>query len=298
MLSSRTFLALLLLALTSSVTVAADPTPIHQHTGIRLDTDDPPPDPANRRLWFLRGGSGPCVVLIHALGGDDSEWAVDGTRLTANHQVLVVDLPGHGKSKAPPLPIHLDDMASQVDGLMREQGCAPAVVVGHSIGGTIAAHLAAMDPGIVRGLVVVDSVLAAFPFAGEKERDAFVADLKRNRRATLDKFYGPIANKSQVKKLVDGAMKVDPQVLVGLLWAASTEPLGPRAAAIRVPTLLMASSLLIDHATPQPAQLAKMGFTMPKVRVEEFPASKHWLLWDEPAHFAKALDAFLAEVER
>ncbi len=285
----------MLCTVTSAVVARADaPRPGGR---IRLDSDEPAPDYALRTLWFLRGGRGPCVVFLHSLGSDDSEWSAEGTRLSATHEVLVIDLPGHGKSVAP-ATIDLDAVAGQVSGLMREQGCAPAVVVGHSIGGLIAAHVAARDPSAVSGLVVVDSELTPYPFASAKERDTFAAKLRRAHRATLDAFYGRLSQHAQTKQLVDQAMKVDPKVLVGYLWAASSQRLGARATAIKAPTLLMASSFMIDDKVSVPARLAALGFTMPHARLEPFAKSKHWLMWDEPEHFDKVLDAFLQENDR
>ncbi len=101
-------------------------------------------------------GSGPPVLLVHGQPGlgTDWEWVVE--RLLADHRVITPDRPGYGESG--PRALSMGDNAEALAGLLVERRAAPAVVVGHSYGGGIAALLAARHPELVRGLVLLGSV--------------------------------------------------------------------------------------------------------------------------------------------
>src|SRR5436190_22276949 len=81
--------------------------------------------------WF-EGGAGRPILLLHGFGGAASNWTLVAPRLLHLGRVLIPDLPGHGGSSGLPAPPEtLDPFADRVAELLD----APAVVVGHSLGG-------------------------------------------------------------------------------------------------------------------------------------------------------------------
>lgn len=51
-----------------------------------------------REVAYVVGGEGPAVLLIHGIGGDWRTWEPVLAGLARQHQVVAVDLPGHGGS--------------------------------------------------------------------------------------------------------------------------------------------------------------------------------------------------------
>jgi len=103
-----------------------------------------------------RGGGDP-VLLIHGTGGNVWD-PLPGMLAAAGHRVINYDRRGFGSSTHPAikdLPRHTADAAGLLDGL----NAAPAIVVGHSMGGVIALDLAARHPDLVRALVLVEPPL-------------------------------------------------------------------------------------------------------------------------------------------
>ena len=93
-------------------------------------------------LAFDRAGAGPLLVLLHPLGADRHVWAPVMERLTAERDVIAVDLPGFGEStplngSGPPTPAAL--AAAVAEALPDE----PYHVAGNSLGGWVALELAA-----------------------------------------------------------------------------------------------------------------------------------------------------------
>jgi pimeloyl-ACP methyl ester carboxylesterase len=108
------------------------------------------------RVQALVGGppDAPALVLLHGLGGSRSNWAFLAPELARTRRVLVVDLPGHGRSSALPAAPGLGPYADRVAKLLEEEGLAPADVVGHSFGGLVGIRLAVRRPELVRSLVL------------------------------------------------------------------------------------------------------------------------------------------------
>lgn len=110
-----------------------------------------------RRLSYAVGGEGSPLVLVHGLGGTIENWRALAPPLAARHRVLVPDLPGHGRAEALPEAPDIDPYADAVLALAEAENAAPAVWVGHSLGGLVGLRAAARRPDAVRGLVLAAS---------------------------------------------------------------------------------------------------------------------------------------------
>ncbi|WP_445149653.1 alpha/beta fold hydrolase [Baekduia sp. Peel2402] len=95
-------------------------------------------------LHYLRSGSGPPYLLIHGLGGEACVWEPVLAGLEPHHEVVALDLPGFGRSRALPDDVTPTPraLAAAVAGLMDELGLATAHVAGNSLGGWVALELA------------------------------------------------------------------------------------------------------------------------------------------------------------
>jgi pimeloyl-ACP methyl ester carboxylesterase len=105
-------------------------------------------------LRYLVGGEGDPVVLVHGLGGAASNWLALAPLLLGDSRLLVPELPGHGGSESLPVAPNLNAYADRVGLLAARERFAPAVFVGHSLGGAVALRLAIRRPELVKGLVL------------------------------------------------------------------------------------------------------------------------------------------------
>jgi pimeloyl-ACP methyl ester carboxylesterase len=94
---------------------------------------------------------GPPVVLLHALGSSMHTWAAF-TKVLPRH-AIALDLPGHGTSPRTG-DYTFTAMADAV--LAALDGHDEVDLVGHSLGGAVAMHVAMREPGRVRRMVVED----------------------------------------------------------------------------------------------------------------------------------------------
>jgi pimeloyl-ACP methyl ester carboxylesterase len=105
----------------------------------------------------LEGGEGPPVVLLHGPGEFAALWARVIPELVTAHRVIVPDLPGHGASAMPDGRLDADRVLAWLGELIEEACPSPPVLVGHLLGGAVAARFAGDRGGRVSRLVLVDT---------------------------------------------------------------------------------------------------------------------------------------------
>ena len=101
-------------------------------------------------------GSGTPLLIIHATGASTEWWGDVRSDLESDHQVTAYDRRGYGRTAGKPcrdVRKHAADAAELID--------APAIVVGHSSGGTTALQLTLDHPEKVAGLVVIEPAVHA-----------------------------------------------------------------------------------------------------------------------------------------
>jgi cyclopropane-fatty-acyl-phospholipid synthase len=96
------------------------------------------------------------LVCVHGIGGSGETWAAIAPELARSYRVLAVDLAGFGRSKGNGLAASMPANQVLLHRFLLEVVGGPAVLVGHSMGGTLAAILAAQHPELASGLVLID----------------------------------------------------------------------------------------------------------------------------------------------
>ena len=103
-----------------------------------------------------QGGHRP-IVFIHGLSGQWQNWLENIPRFAESRRVLAMDLPGFGLSEEPAEKISIELYGRVVAELCERLDLAPAVVVGNSMGGFVAAELAITHPEVVERLMLLSS---------------------------------------------------------------------------------------------------------------------------------------------
>lgn len=102
---------------------------------------------------------GPLLVLVHGLGGSLVSWAAVAPALSRVAKVFAMDLPGFGQSPGGLRSATLVANQALLHSFMRKVTGAPAILVGHSMGATIATMQAVRHPATTSGLVLIDPAL-------------------------------------------------------------------------------------------------------------------------------------------
>ncbi len=109
------------------------------------------------RRAFRMLGTGTALLLLHGIGDSSQTWVPLMRRLARRYTVLAPDLLGHGASDKPRADYSVAAYANGMRDLMEVLGIDRATVVGHSLGGGVAAQIAYQYPDRCERLVLVAS---------------------------------------------------------------------------------------------------------------------------------------------
>ncbi len=182
------------------------------------------------------------MLLIHGSGMSARSWE---NQLRHPHalRMIAVDLPGHGASHSRP-GASVDEYAAAVAELLIALDCGPVVVVGHSLGGSIAIALAARHPTLVRGLVLIASCvrLPLVDSVGERLVAFLPGPLRRLVFFSMAKkvLFAPDAPEEAIAVAMRDLRACRPETIMSDVRAARAMDLTEHAAALDVPTLVLA----------------------------------------------------------
>ena len=178
------------------------------------------------KIRYIDAGHGPPVIFLHGLGASMYAWRKNLPAVAAaGFRVIAFDNRGFGLSDKPPAPYDNAAYVRLAVALMDSLRLTDAVLVGHSMGGAIAAHVAIDYPQRVRGLVLVASAglgarepllfrIARWPVLGPvalafrgrgftgRLLKATYFDASKVTDADVDQYYAPVAQPEYGRALV------------------------------------------------------------------------------------------------
>jgi pimeloyl-ACP methyl ester carboxylesterase len=101
-------------------------------------------------------GAGPAILFIHGWAGSRLHWR-EAPSFLPHFKVIAIDLYGFGDSEE---PLHVsipEDYVEQVCEFIRQLKIERVILVGHSVGGLVAANVALRIPEIVSGVVLIEA---------------------------------------------------------------------------------------------------------------------------------------------
>jgi 4,5:9,10-diseco-3-hydroxy-5,9,17-trioxoandrosta-1(10),2-diene-4-oate hydrolase len=108
-------------------------------------------------LHFTRAGSGSPCILLHGLGSSQQAFSESIPLLARHHEVFAIDLLGHGDSEMNALDLSPAGQAEAILQLIHDLRLEGLTLVGHSLGGSAAVHIAAALPERVRKMVLISA---------------------------------------------------------------------------------------------------------------------------------------------
>ncbi|MHA1563679.1 MAG: acetoin dehydrogenase dihydrolipoyllysine-residue acetyltransferase subunit [Alphaproteobacteria bacterium] len=181
-----------------------------------------------RKIQYLRQGpdNGPTIVLVHGFGADLNSWMFNQPALSEQFQVIAMDLPGHGGSSKDVGGGHVAAMAQAVLEFLDAVNLTSAHLVGHSLGGACALHLALSQPNRVASASLICPAGLGHEINMDFINSFIDARRPRQLRATLEMLFHESGLVS--REMIDAVLKFKrldgvPEALAAIAEAAFTE---------------------------------------------------------------------------
>ena len=232
-------------------------------------------------IHALDAGEGlPAVVFLHGLSGSSRWWYRNVPAFAESRRVLVPDVIGFGRTVCPgPLP-SMRGLARILADWIEEIGCHRVDLVGHSMGGHIAVHLAARFPERVRRLVLVDSAGLVSPLTARAVARFASETLPPSR-------WG---DPSFLPTIVRDTLRAGPRSVIGGLSHILRDNVRELLPQITAPTLVLwgeyDSIIPVEHAYEFRLRIARAKLLI-------LPRAAHNPMVDRAADFNDAVLRFL-----
>jgi pimeloyl-ACP methyl ester carboxylesterase len=265
-------------------------------------------------LHYLEWPSaGPPLLLLHATGMLAWLWAPVAARLARDFHVYAFDFPAHGDSDRPARPYRWETYAEDARVFIAALGLGRPRVMGHSMGGAVAAILAGSYPDLVERLVLLEPVVmvpeligreithpGAPTAAGTRKRRAVWPD----RAALIERYTGRGAFARWQPALLalyaaegtvdrpDGQveLKCPPALEAEMYYQRSFLDIWRSLRAIACPTLLVYGS----QPRPYPrAPAATVQAAVRGSRLTTIPDAGHFIPMEQPDALVAAVRPFL-----
>lgn len=253
-------------------------------------------------LAYLQAGeSGPVVVMLHGWGAFKELWWSTLRALGRDHRCVAVDLPGHGRS-----PIGRSDsivaLADSVAAMCDDLGLREITLMGHSMGGSVAAELALRRPDLVRRLVLVAAAVDPHLMPSMARtyllpRDGWTlfrlmllgARIASPVGAMIPHEHGGGWLRPWLRRGSYLAF-FEPEALYRLYRSLFATSAGETLRQIAVPTLVVSGQL--DTVVP-PRHSRRTARAIPGAQYAEIPGALHNPMDERPRSFERAVRAFL-----
>ena len=254
--------------------------------------------PAGVRLEYVERGApdGTPVIFLH--GVTDSWRSFEGVlpRLPPHLRAFALSLRGHGESSRPASGYRFPDMSGDVIAFMEAMELPAAIIVGHSMGASVAQRLAIDHPSRVSALVL----MAAFAtFQGDAMREFVATDIRPLRDPITPAFAREWQQSTLARPMAPAhfeAVIVETLKVPAFVWHAAfegflqTEDMVDRLRAFTAPTLLMWGDR--DAYADRDGQ-GRLLAAIPDSRLIVYEGAGHALHWEDPAACVADLGRFL-----
>ncbi|KQW45879.1 MULTISPECIES: alpha/beta fold hydrolase [unclassified Roseateles] len=254
-------------------------------------------------------GQGRPVLMIPGLNSAASTWTETCAALQPGVQCHIVQLPGFAGAPAVATDHFMTGMRDRLLAYLDDRQLAKPIVIGHSLGGTLALQMAAEKPGRIERLVIVDSLPFLAGLRGmtpEAAKGAAAAMRQQMQSATPAQWeagarqgaMGMSRTPANAERVVAWSLASDRATsaqAMSELWSEDLRPLLPR---ITTPTLVLGAWAAFEpmgstlDSTKKIFETQYAGLNGVKVSMSQ--RGYHFLMWDDADWLVGEVKGFIA----
>ncbi len=255
-----------------------------------------------KKIYYTDSGSGPqSLMLIHGWACDHSFFEGQWNDLSKNYRVIALDLPGHGQSEMA-TALTMEGFAMAVSAVLSAAKVDKPILIGHSMGATVAREHARRNPNVARALIFLDgSIFQLPPIEADRERWSETI-------SSMAKSFGP-ANEKQVRErnisvflsnmyaestprefrmtVLRKILATAPETAQSAMQSMADLKLW-REDVLQIPVLALRAG-----QRPPPNEAAYLKTLFPQLQYKFLPGVSHFLMLEKPAEVNAEIRAFL-----
>ncbi len=244
-------------------------------------------------IYIDDGGNGSVpVVFVHSLAGNTQQWSAQLNHIRITRRAVALDLRGHGQS----LPTANDDyaiesMAQDIQTVVDRLGIERFILVGHSMGGSVAGAYAGTNPERVVGLLLVDPSGDSTQMPAEEVQQYLGALESEAYSSVVEGYWSQIlagSAETTEAKVIQDLRDTSKATVVGVFKELFKYNPVPTLERYDGPKLSVITSL-----NETPFGVHNLVSDLPH---EVITGTGHWLQLDKPEEFNRIMDDFLTSI--
>jgi pimeloyl-ACP methyl ester carboxylesterase len=264
-------------------------------------------------------GKGRPMILIPGLSSSGDTWKTTVARYQDRFQCHILTLAGFAGVAPIPQPL-LATVRKELADYIRAERLQRPIIVGHSLGGTLALAVAVDNPGAVGPLVIVD----ALPFMAGAQMQVKTLEEAKASLAAMEAYFGNITQQqyddyvkagtattfmvtkpADLELLKDWGMHSDRRTVGAALVDLMKIDLRADLGKVQAPTLVIGTwAGLHDQMEKYGTSLSRAAVlqtfeeqfaTLTRLHFAMAATARHFVMFDDPAWFFQQLDAFLTD---
>jgi pimeloyl-ACP methyl ester carboxylesterase len=255
---------------------------------------------STQKLFSTDVGAGKNVMFLHGWTCDSHDWSWQLPVFESRYRAVAVDLRGHGRSEVMPSGAYTPaDYVGDIETLISTRYPGEKfVIVGHSMGGQIAARLAARRPDLVSAVVSVDGSLgfseAAAQVFEKTTHDLNAGDPGVVVPALFQQVYDPATNPAykrwHARRVQGMPLHVVRESFGPLFFGSDQVGIGEASARFCRSLTVPVYHLCRD---PEQAQRMRPWFSHAKSKVDVWTHTGHWIMQDRSEDVNAAVTAWI-----
>jgi len=248
------------------------------------------------RIHYETTGKGrPALVLVHCWTCDSSFWRDQVARLAKRHQVVTLDLAGHGRSGRTRQDHTMQAFGQDVKAVADKLKLDRMVLVGHSMGGAVILEAAKLLGDRVVGLVPIDTLLDVEQSSDPKETDAVMAKMQADYKGSTTAFirqylFAPTTPPAVADRVLAQTTAFPPEIAISALRNNWNYDAAPAFGAVKAPIVAV-------NGDRFPTNFAANRRHAPQFDALIMKGVGHYPMLEDPVRFGELLDEALRKVE-
>jgi len=244
--------------------------------------------------YEVEGSGAPAIVFVHGWSCDRSYWRPQIDHFAKFHQVVAIDLAGHGESGLTRKEWTMAAFGADVRAVLEALDLRGAVLVGHSMGGPVILEAARLAPDRVAALVPVDTLAEVENRMSPEAREGFLAPIRADFGAATDGFvrqfmFTPRSDPKLIDRIAGDMAKAPPEVAIPAMESLFSYDEAAALARVTIPVRLL-------NADNFPTDLAAARRHKPDVELTVMPRVGHFLMAEVPEEFNRLLARAVREL--
>ncbi len=236
--------------------------------------------------YNVEGNGKPALIFVHGWCCDKSYWKHQVPYFAEKYKVITIDLAGHGKSGIGRKKWSVEGFGTDVVAVLERLDINQAILIGHSMGGSVIVEAARQSPKRIIGLVGVDTYQNIEETYSQEQIEEFISPFRTDFVETTRNFvrgmFTPDADSVLVEQIANDMSSAPPEIGIGALHEYASYDIIKTLKDVQIPIVCINSNKYPTNV--EVGQQHSISFEL-----KLMPGIGHFVMLEEPDKFNKLL---------